>query len=90
MFIIQHQSDIYFHNKGKIILFDSQEEAQSFMSMFIQYSTNRVAQEGGGMHMIMQIPIVVMHECKIIPVDSDFSVECGTVLARELFENIRR
>lgn len=87
MFVIIHQSGLYFHNKGRIILFESQQEASNFMNMFIQYSTNRLAQEGD-LGEAMHVPIVVMHECKITPVDFDINtVECGTVLARELFEN---
>ena len=89
MFTIIHKSGLYFHNKGRIILFESQQEAQSFMEMFISYSTNRFA-ENGDIGSVMQVPIVVMHECNIIPVDFNIdNVECGTVFARELFENQR-
>lgn len=87
MFVIMHQSGLYFHNKGRIILFESQQEANNFMQMFMNYSMNRLGQEGR-VEETMRVPIVVMHECKILPVDFDIDkVECGTVLARELFEN---
>lgn len=87
MFVIMHSSGLYFHNKGRIILFESEQEAHNFMEMFISYSTNRFAQEGN-MGAIMQVPIVVMHECEIMPINFNVNnVECGTVLASELFEN---
>ena len=87
MFVIMHNSGLYFHNKGRIILYESQQEAQNFMEMFINYSTNMLAQEGR-MSEVIQVPLVVMHECRIIPVDFDVdTVECGTVLCRELFKD---
>lgn len=86
MFVIQHASRLYFHNKGRIILFESEEEANNFMNMFIQYSTDRFLQEGC-IGEAMQVPIIAMQECQIVYVDSDiYNVECGTVFARELFE----
>lgn len=87
MFVIMHNTGLYFHNKGRIILFESQQEAQSFMEMFINYSMNELARTNR-LDETMQVPIVVMHECKILPVDFDIStVKCGTVPAKELFEN---
>lgn len=87
MFVIMHNSGLYFHNKGRIILYESQQEAQNFIEMFIQYSTDRFAQEGR-LGEAMQVPIVVMRECEIIPVNFDIDkVECGVVFARELFED---
>lgn len=88
MLVIRHRSGAYFHNKGRIILFESEQEASNFMNMFIQYSTNRLAQERR-VEEVMKVPIFVMSECEIIPVDFDIKkVECGTVTARELFENM--
>lgn len=89
MFVIQHNSGLYYHNKGRIILFESPQEAQNFMQMFVQYATERITAESqGDIGAIMRVPIVVMHECGIVPVDFDIeTVECGTVWARELFEN---
>lgn len=87
MFVIIHNSGLYFHNKGRIILFESQQEAQSFMEMFINYSMNELGRQNR-LGETMQVPIVVMHECKIIPVDFDIdTVECGTVLAKKLFKD---
>ena len=55
--------------------------------MFIQYSTNRLAQ-GGDIGAIMQVPIIVMNECEISSVDFDMDgIKCGTVSMKELFEN---
>ena len=87
MFTIMHQSGLYFHNKGRIILFESQEEVNNFMNMFIQYSINRLMQEGR-IHEIIQAQMIP-NQCKISSVDFDIEkVKCGTVLARELFENM--
>lgn len=87
MFVIIHNSGLYFHNKGRIILYESQQEAQNFMEMLVNYSTNMLAQSGRIGEM-MQVPIVIMHECRVLPVDFDINtVKCGTVLCRELFEN---
>lgn len=89
MLVIIHQSGLYFHNKGRIILFESQQEAQYFLELFSQYSMQMLAQEGNPIK-IMQVPIVLQNECRIIPVDFDIEkVECGTVLASELLEKVR-
>lgn len=90
MFTIKHKSGIYFYNKGRIILFESEQEASNFMNIFIQYSTNRLAQEGR-VEEVMRVPIFAMSECRIVPVDFDIEkVECGVVFARELFEEMER
>lgn len=87
MFVIIHNSGLYFHNKDRIILFESQHEAQSFMEIFINYSMNELGKQNR-LGETMRVPIVVMHECKIIPVDFDINtVECGAVLCRELFKD---
>lgn len=89
MLVIIHQSGLYFHNKGRIILFESQQEAQYFLELFSQYSMQMLAQEGNPMK-IMRVPIILQNECRIIPVDFDIEkVECGTVLASELLEKVR-
>lgn len=89
MFTIMYQNKLYFHNKGRIILFESQEEARNFMNMFIQYSMDMLAQNGD-IHAIMEAQMLPA-QCQITSVDFDIdTVECGTVWARELFENIGR
>lgn len=89
MFTIMYQDRLYFHNKGRIILFESQEEAQNFMNMFIQYSMGMLAQNGD-IHAVIEVQMLPT-QCKIVAVDFDIDkIECGTILARELFENIGR
>ena len=84
MFIIMHSSGLYFHKKGKIILFDSKEQAQYFLNGFIQYSTNEFAQQGD-MDMAMQAPIIIMNEFRIMMASENIEeVECGVVYARDL------
>ena len=89
MFIVQHNSGLYFHNKGRIILFESQEEAQYFMELFEKYSMHQLAQNGDPMA-IMQVPMVLRSECVIKLLDFDLNeIECGTVMASELLEKVR-
>lgn len=89
MFVIIHKSCLYFHNKGRIILFESQQEAQYFLELFSQYSMQRLAQDGQVMS-VMQVPIILQNECVITPVNFNIEkVECGTVLSSELFEKVR-
>lgn len=48
MFCIKSEIDnYYFHNEGKIIIFDTVEEAQFFLQGFMNYSMNRGLQEFG-------------------------------------------
>lgn len=89
MFVAIHQSGLYFHNKGRIILFELQQEAQYFLELFSQYSMQRLAQDGQVMA-AMQVPMILQSECNVMPVNFDIEkVECGTVLASELLEKVR-
>lgn len=89
MLTIIHQSGLYFHDKGRIILFESQEEAQNFISIFVQYSIGQLMKDGR-IHEVMEAQIIPT-QCKISKVDFDINkVQCGTVLARELFEEMER
>lgn len=84
MFYIIHSSGLYFHDKGKIIIFESPDEANAFLNFFIQYSTNRLMQEGN-IGDAMHAPIMVMQECNIKYVDFDVdTIKCGVVYARDL------
>lgn len=84
MFVVKHDK-LYFHDKGRIILFETPQEAETFVNGFIQYSTNRLAQEGR-MGEAMQAPIIIMSQCKILPMDFGIDdITCGTVLMKELF-----
>lgn len=87
MYCIIRANGAYYHNKGKIILFESQQEAEKFINMFIQYSTqtlfriNPMDAVGASM--------VIMNESKIIPVDFNIdTIECGVVYAKELMERL--
>ena len=90
LFCIVRTNGAYYHNKGRIILFESEQEAQNFINMFIQYSTERFMHESGNPLDSMKAPMMIMNESQIIPVNFDIdTVECGVVYARELMEKIR-
>lgn len=88
MFVIKHNSGLYFHNKGRIILFESQEEAHYFLELFSQFSMQMLAQSGNPM-MIMQVPMILQNECIVMPLDDLNEIKCGTVKASELLEKVR-
>ena len=86
MFVIQHVSGTYFHNKGRIILYESDQEAVNYLNAFIQYAMNRLAKEGR-VGEVMRVPIFASRECRIIPADFDIDeVKCGTVWSKDLAE----
>jgi len=86
LFAIQRVDGLYFHNKGRIILFQSDKEARNFLNMFVQYSTNRLASEGR-IDELMRVSMSVVSECRITPVEFDVdNIECGTVYAEELLK----
>lgn len=90
MFVVMHSKRTYFQNKGRIILFESEQEASDFINMFLQYSVNELAQENRAAE-AMQAPMLIMSTCKIVPVDFNIeNVECGVVWMRELFEEVER
>ena len=47
LFCIVRTNGAYYHNKGRIILFESEHEAQNFINMFIQNSTERLLNQSG-------------------------------------------
>ena len=84
LYVIKHSNGSYFHNKGKIILYESQEQTQIYLQEFIQYAIQRIAQEKGG-HATMTVPITIMSNSHIVQVDFDVNnVECGTVYMADL------
>lgn len=84
LFVIQRANGAYYHNKGRIILFESDKEAKRFIDMFTQYSVNRLMHEKRGQE-AMGAAITIMSESQIIPVDFDINnVRCGVVYAKEL------
>lgn len=83
MFIIKTRDGQYFHNKGRIILYETQNQAQRYIEEFIQYALTRVAQEDP--MKAMSVPITVMQNSVITPVDFDIdNVECGTVYVTDI------
>ena len=85
IFCIKTIDRLYYHNKGRIILFESEQEAQNFINMFIQYSAGMLSRTDP--FSVMKVPMTIMNESQIIPVDFDIdTVECGVVYARELME----
>lgn len=85
LYVIKYSDGSYFHNKGRIILYESQQQAIRFLESFIQYSINRLAQEGVNGLEIMQVPMIVQNRSSIEAVDFDIDkVKCGTVYATDL------
>lgn len=81
---IQRTNGTYFHNKGRIILFETEREANQFIEKFTQYAVNRLMHEQRSQE-AMNAPIVILSESNITPVDFDIrSVRCGVVYAKEL------
>lgn len=89
MFVIMHSNNYYYHNKGRIILFETQDEIQYFLELFSQYSTQRLMAEGNPIG-AMQASMVIQSNYKIIPDFDTTKVTCGTITMRELFEETRR
>lgn len=84
MFTIMRPHREYFHSQGKIIIFETPEEANAFIEAFIQYSVQRLHAEGR-IQEAMTAPIVIMRESNLVPVDFDIdTVECGVVFCKDL------
>ena len=89
-FCIIRTNGAYYHNKGKIIIFESENEAQNFINLFIQYSTERLLRESDNPFDSMKASMNILSESKIIPVGFNIdTVECGVIYARELMDKIR-
>lgn len=84
MFTIMRPNREYFHSQGKIIIFETPEEANAFIKAFIQYSVQRLHAEGRTQE-AMTAPMVIMQESNLVPVDFDIdTVECGVVFCKDL------
>ena len=84
LYAIKTNDGAYFHNKGKIILFESKRQASLYLKEFTMYAVNRLAQEGNP-HEAMTAPIIIQNNSNIMPIDFDIDeVECGTVYATDL------
>lgn len=85
LYIIKYINGTYFHNNGRIILYESPEQAMRFLEAFINYAMNRLVQEGANQIEIMTVPMTVKNNSRIMEIDFDIdNVECGTVYAADL------
>lgn len=84
MYVIKQRDGTYFHKGGKIILFESEAQINEFLNAFIQYSVNRLMQEGRH-HEAMTAPMQIMSGSIAMPVDFDIdTVPCGVVWASDM------
>ena len=88
MYVVMHSNDLYLHNKGRIILFETQDEAQYFLELFSRYSTQRLMQEGDPLGAI-EASMTIQSRCNVIPNFDTTKVTCGTITMRKLFEEMR-
>lgn len=84
MFTIMRPNREYFHSQGKIIIFETPEEANEFVNAFVRYSIQRLQAEGRGSE-ALTAPMIIMQESNLVPVDFDINtVECGVVFCKDL------
>ena len=86
LYVIKHSSGEYFHNKGRIILYESPDQAMRFIQAFINYAINRLTQDENISQMeLLTAPMTIQKNSHIMEVDFDIDkVECGTVYATDL------
>ena len=85
LYVIKHKNGTYFHNNGRIILYESPEQAMRFLEAFINYAMNRLAQEGADHMELMSAPLVIQSNSHIMEIDFDIdNVECGTVYVTDI------
>ena len=83
MFVIKKMNDgYYFHEKGKIILFEDPNEANALINAFYQYAAARLVSERGpqGIFEIQH----VMSALDIIEQDFIDTPECGVVYFKDV------
>lgn len=74
----------YFHKDGKIILFESPQEANEFINYLIRYSVQRLKKEGS-LSEALSAPMIIAQQSQLTPVDFDINtVECGVVYCKDL------
>jgi hypothetical protein len=88
MFIIKHiPTGQYFHQKQKIILFRTPQEAELYINEFANYAIQRAVAEADepAPFVMMNVQEVLMG-CKILPIDFDIdnSPEVKTIWMHEL------
>lgn len=84
MFVIKNiQTGYYFHNKGRIILFENLDDASAFLNHFVQYAIGRRIQETQDPSEIITVHNV-MSQTHILEKDFVETPECGVILFREM------
>lgn len=84
-YIIKHRNGTYFHNNGRILLYETPEQAMRFLQDFINYAMNRLAQGGANQIEMMTAPMTIQSNSVIMEVDFDVdNVECGTVYVTDI------
>ena len=74
----------YFHKDGKIILFESPQEANEFIKYLVHYSVQRLEREGR-LGEALTAPMIITQQSQLTPVDFDIdTVECGVVYCKDL------
>ena len=85
VYVIKHRDGVYFHNKGRILLYETPEQAMRYIEGFINYTMNRLAQEGANQIEIMTAPMTIQSNSVIMEADFDIdNVECGTIYATDV------
>ena len=84
MFTIMRPNREYFSKDGKIILFETPEEANEFLNCLIHYAIQRLQSEGR-IGEAMSAPMVITQQSRLTPVNFDIhTVECGVVYCKDL------
>ena len=79
MFIIQRITNgLYFSNKGRIILFNTPQEAEVFLQAFSQYAFNRIGQETQDPFELLNFQ-KIMSEIRILELDFEGTPPCGII-----------
>jgi len=83
-FVIKHSNGTYFHNKGRIILFETNEQAVRFLQAFSVYAKQRLISERRNQEAMM-CTITIQTNSHIMPIDFQIDkVECGTVYVTDI------
>ena len=82
MLVIKNRDNTYWHNKKRIISFDSIDEANLFIQLFQDYATKRLLME----HRVFEIMNVgeILSTVQIV----NENITSETVSAKELLERI--
>lgn len=83
MIVIKHRNGYYFHKKGKIILFNTPEEANLILNKFLEYAIQRRINETQNPMAIIEVQ-QILNGFQIIEQDFMEEPKCGTVLFQDL------